>query len=113
MQKVVYGVSRVNRDEKLKGIGYLIDGNLFVPATSNKGNLYIRIFEGVEEKCKPVPAEKGSDHKNEFKGFVDVIYTDVPIFKSVDHDSDERKEGSYEVIDSLTVSYYVWYKKLD
>ncbi len=37
MQKVVYGVSRVNRDEKLKGIGYLIDGNLFVPATSQKG----------------------------------------------------------------------------
>lgn len=41
----------------------MIDGNLFVPATSNKGNLYIRIFEGVEEKCKPVPAEKGNDHK--------------------------------------------------
>ena len=102
MQKVVYGVSRVNRDEKLKGIGYLIDGNLFVPAPSNKGNLYIRIFEGVEEKC--------NEHKNEFKGFVDVIYTDVPVFKSVDHDSDERKEGSYEVIDSLTVSYYVWFK---
>lgn len=108
MQKVVYSVSRVNRDEKLKGIGYLIDGNLFVPATSNKGNLYIRIFEGVTEKCKPVP-----ESAKEFKGFVDVIYTDVPVFKSVDNDNDETKEGSYEIIDSITVTYYIWFKHLD
>lgn len=108
MQKVVYSVSRVNRDEKLKGIGYLIDGNLFVPATSNKGNMYIRIFEGVEEKCKYV-----ADKINEFKGYVDVIYTDVPVFKSTDRNSDESKQGSYEVIDSITVTYYVWYKKVD
>ncbi len=108
MQKVVYSVSRVNKGEKLKGIGYLIDGNLFVPATSNKGNMYIRIFEGVEEKCKPAQ----NDCKV-FKGYVDVIYTDVPVFKSTDHDSDESKQGSYEVIDSITVTYYVWYKKVD
>lgn len=108
MQKVVYSVSRVNRDEKLKGVGYLIDGNLFVPATSNKGNMYIRIFEGVEEKCKSV-----ADKINEFKGYVDVIYTDVPVFKSTDRNSDESKQGSYEVIDSITVTYYVWYKKVD
>ena len=63
------------------------------------------MFEGVTEKCKPVTGTT-----NEFKGYVDVIYTNVPVFKSVDHDSDERKEGSYEVIDSLTVSYYVWFK---
>ncbi len=38
MQKVVYSVSKVNKDEKLKGVGYLIDGNLLIPATSQKGN---------------------------------------------------------------------------
>lgn len=108
MQKVVYSISRVNRDEKLKGIGYLIDGNLFVPATSSKGNLYIRIFEDVTDRCKPVV-----DKKNEFKGYVDVTYTDVPVFKSTDHDSDESKEGSYEVLDSITVTYHIWYKYLD
>ena len=108
MQKVVYSVSRVNKDEKLKGVGYLIEGNLFVPATSNKGNLYIRIFEGVTEKCKQV-----SEGTNEFKGYVDVTYTDIPVFKSVDHDSDETKEGSYEVLDSITVTYYIWFKYLN
>ena len=108
MQKVVYFVKRVNRDEKLKGIGYLLEGNLLVPATSSKGTDYIRIFEDVTEKCKPV-----SEGANEFKGYVDVIYTDVPVFKSVEHDNDENKEGSYEIIDSITVTYYIWYKYLD
>lgn len=28
MQKVVYSISKVNKDEKLKGVGYLIEGNL-------------------------------------------------------------------------------------
>lgn len=107
MQKVVYYVKRVNRDEKLKGIGYLIEGNLLIPATSSKGTDYIRVFEDVKEKCKPVP-----DKPNEFKGYLDVIYTDVPVFKSVDHDSDETKEGSYEVLESVTVTYYIWFRHL-
>lgn len=41
MQKVVYSVSKVNRDEKLKGVGYLTEGNLLIPATSQKGKAYI------------------------------------------------------------------------
>lgn len=28
MQKVVYSISKVNKDEKLKGVGYLVEGNL-------------------------------------------------------------------------------------
>ena len=108
MQKVVYSVSRINRDEKLKGIGYLVDGNLLIPATSSKGNLYIRIFEDVTEKCNPI-----SDKNNEFRGNLEVTYTDVPVFKSVDHDNDESKEGSYEIIDSITVTYRIWFKYLD
>ena len=99
MQKVVYGISRVNREEKLKGISYLIDGNLFVPATSSKGNMYIRIFEDVTDRCKPVIGKH-----NEFKGYVDVTYSDVSVFKLVDHDSDESKEGIYEALDSITVT---------
>ena len=108
MQKVVYCVSKVNRDEKLKGVGYLAEGNLLIPATSQKGKTYIRVFEGVAEKCKPV-----NEQKNEFKGYVDVIYTNVPVFKSVDHDSDENKEGSYEIIDQIETTYYILLKFVD
>lgn len=108
MQKVVYSVSKVNRDEKLKGVGYLTEGNLLIPATSQKGKSYIRVFEGVTEKCKPVAGTT-----NEFKGYVDVIFTNVPVFKSVDHDTDETKEGSYEVIDQIETTYYIWFKYVD
>ena len=38
MQKVVYLVSKVNKNKKLKGVGYLIEGNLLIPATSSKGS---------------------------------------------------------------------------
>ncbi len=78
MQKVVYSISKVNRDEKLKGVGYLSEGNLLIPALSSKG--------------KP--------------------YTNVPVFKSVDHDSNENKEGSYEVLETIETTYYVWFKKV-
>ena len=67
MQKVVYSVTKVNKDEKLKGVGYLIEGNLLIPSISNKGNAYIRVFEDVAEKCKPV-----NDSDNEFKGYMTV-----------------------------------------
>ena len=52
MQKVVYSVTKVNKDEKLKGVGYLVEGNLLIPSTSSKGNAYIRVFEDVAEKCR-------------------------------------------------------------
>lgn len=45
MQKVVYSISKVNKDEKLKGVGYLVEGNLLIPSTSQKGNAYIRVFK--------------------------------------------------------------------
>ena len=81
MQKVVYSVSKVNKDEKLKGVGYLIEGNLLIPATSQKGNLYIRMFEDVQKQCKPVP-----NTENEFKGYVTVAYENVHVYnKEKDH----------------------------
>lgn len=36
MQKVVFTVSKVNREEKQKGIGYLVEGNLLIPSVSSK-----------------------------------------------------------------------------
>lgn len=107
MQKVVYSISKVNRDEKLKGVGYLSEGNLLIPSLSGKGKPYIRVFENVLDQCKPVFGKT-----DEFKGYVNVIYTDVPVFKSTEHDNDENKEGSYEVIETVEVTYYVWFKKV-
>jgi len=108
VQKVVYSITKVNKDEKIKGVGYLVDGNLLIPAISSKGKPYIRIFEDVVEHCKPT-----HDAPKEFKGYVPVIYTNVPVFKSIDHDSDEEKEGSYEIIEQIETTYFIWYKLID
>ena len=64
MKKVVYSITKVNKDEKLKGVGYLVEGNLLIPSTSSKGNPYIRVFEDVAEQCKPIK------DTNEFKGYI-------------------------------------------
>ena len=69
MKKVVYSIIKVNKDERLKGVGYLVEGNLLIPSTSSKGTAYIRVFEDVEETCKPV-----NESKDEFKGYVTVAY---------------------------------------
>lgn len=102
MKKVVYSVSKVNhRDEKLTGIGYLADGNLLIPAISSKGKPYIRIFENVEERCNPNTLQNAT----EFKGYITVAYTDVP----VQRDNSESKD----ILDYIEVEYSVWYKYVD
>lgn len=98
MKKVVYSISKVNyRDEKLKGIGYLAEGNLLIPSVSAKGNPYIRVFEDVEKKCHA----SGAD---EFKGYITVAYTDVPI---------KNKGNGENIIDYIEVEYIVWFKFVD
>lgn len=100
MKKVVYSVSKVNhRDEKMKGVGYIAEGNLIFPAISAKGNPYIRIFEDVASKCKPFTQDS-----TEFKGYITVAYTDVPV---------QRKDESKEVVDYIEVEYSVWFKYVD
>lgn len=97
MQKVVYSVSKVNKDEKLKGVGYLIEGNLLIPATSQKGNLYIRMFEDVQKQCKPVP-----NTENEFKGYVTVAYENVHVYN--------KEKDHYDTLDYVETIYFVWFK---
>jgi hypothetical protein len=62
MQKVVFSVSKVNKDDRLTGVGYLADSNLIVPAMSGKGKSYIRVFEGVTEKCRLIPTTTDEYH---------------------------------------------------
>ena len=62
MQKVVFTVSKVNREEKQKGIRYLVEGNLLIPSVSSKGNAYIRVFEDVADKCKEIQNSEKLTH---------------------------------------------------
>ncbi len=100
MQKVVYLVSKVNREKKLKGVGYLIEGNLLIPSTSSKGNPYIRVFEDVTKYCHQDPTKKG-----EYKGYVTVAYENVNIFN--------KEKDRYETLDYVETTYYVWFKLVD
>ncbi len=97
MQKVVYTVSKVNRDEKQKGIGYLVEGNLLIPSLSSKGNAYIRVFEDVADKCKEI-----QNSENEFRGYVTISYENINVFN--------REKNRYDTLDYVETTYYVWYK---
>ncbi len=68
-------ITKVNKDEKLKGVGYLVEGNLLIPSTSSKGNAYIRVFEDVADKCKKV-----TNTENEYKGYVTIAYENIQVF---------------------------------
>ena len=97
MQKVVFTVSKVNRDEKQKGIGYLVEGNLLIPALSSKGSAYIRVFEDVADKCKEI-----QNSENEFRGYVTISYENINVFN--------REKNRYDTLDYVETTYYVWYK---
>lgn len=100
MQKVVYSVTKVNKDEKWKGVGYLIEDNLLIPSTSSKGNAYIRVFEDVADKCKKVV-----NTENEFKGYVTVAYENIHVFN--------KEKNHYDTLDYVETTYYIWYKFID
>lgn len=97
MQKVVFTVSKVNREEKQKGIGYLVEGNLLIPSVSSKGNAYIRVFEDVADKCKEI-----QNSENEFRGYVTISYENINVFN--------REKNRYDTLDYVETTYYVWYK---
>lgn len=97
MQKVVYSIKKVNRDERIKGIGYLADGNLLIPAKSGKGIPYIRVFDDVSKHCVAIP-----EAENEYKGFVTVAYSDVHVY--------DKQKDNYKMLDYVETTYYVWYK---
>lgn len=100
MKKVVYSVTKVNKDEKLKGVGYLVDDNLLMPATSTKGNSYIKVFEDITKSCHQI---SGKD--NEYKGYVTIAYEDVQIYN--------KQKNSYDTLDYCETTYFVWFKIID
>ena len=56
----------------MKGVGYLVEGDLLIPSTSSKGNPYIRIFDEATKHCHSVDKDK-----TEFKGYVTLAYASV------------------------------------
>jgi hypothetical protein len=100
MQKVVFSISKVNRDDKLTGVGYLSEGNLLIPALSKQGKPYIRIFEAVTERCHQV-----ANAVNEFKGYITMAFSNVPVYNA--------KDENYDVVDYIEVDYSVWFKYVD
>ena len=97
MQKVIYSIKKVNRDERIKGIGYLADGNLLIPAKAKNGNPFIRVFDDVSKHCTAVP-----DAENEYRGFVTVAYSDVQVY--------DKQKNNYKILDYVETTYYVWFK---
>ena len=99
MKKVVYSVQRVGRFEvpKMSGLGYIVEDNLLISATSQKGKPYIRVFEGVTEYCHKVV---GKD--DEFKGYF-TEYKEVEV---------EKNNNGYKSIETIEVEneYKIWYK---
>ncbi len=100
MQKVVYSISKVNRDEKLKGVGYIVENDLLIPAISSKCNAYIRVFDDVTKKCTPI-----SDTNNEFKGYVSMCYTNVNVYN--------KEKERYDTLENVETTYYIWFKYID
>lgn len=97
MQKVVYSVNKVNSDKKMKGVGYLVEGNLLIPSLSGKGNPYIRVFEDVTKQCHASVTKP-----DEYKGYVTLAYENVNIFN--------KEKDRYELLDYVETTYYVWFK---
>lgn len=102
MKKIVYSVSRVGRFDtpKMSGLGYVVEGNLLISTTSQKGKAYIKVFERSVEYCHKVVGKE-----NEFKGYF-TEYKEVEI---------EKKTNGYVSLETIEVEneYKIWYKYAD
>ena len=102
MKRIVYSISRVGRFDtpKMSGLGYVVEGNLLISATSQKGKPYIRVFEGAEEYCHKVIGKE-----NEFKGY----FTEYKVVEV------EKNTNGYKSIETIEVenAYKICYKLAD
>ena len=66
MKKVVFSITNVRSksDKKLSGFGYLAEGNLLCPCISKNSKPYIRIFNDVEKRCRPVNGKSRCNHSH-------------------------------------------------
>ena len=104
MKKVVYSVSRNNRNKsnKLTGLGFITESDLIIACVSKKGNAYIRIFEDCVKNCHAVSGRDG-----EFKG----AHYEIREVEFEKKNSSGESTG-YETRE-IEVEYSVWYKLVD
>ncbi|MBE5762977.1 MAG: hypothetical protein E7338_02000 [Clostridiales bacterium] len=88
MQKVVYSVTRVMKEDnlKVKGVGYISDTDLLILAISKDNNPYIRVFEDCIKYCHQI---NNSD-----------------AYKGTYYEMDEYEGHDYQR------TFYIWYKLL-
>ena len=102
MKKVVFSITNVRSksDKKLSGFAYLAEGNLLCPCISKNSKPYIRIFEDVEKRCRPI-----SGRQDEFQGYVTMYFTEVPVYR--------EKDGSYDMINLLVKNIVLYKDKIE
>ena len=97
MAKVVYSISKVNRDWKITGVGSLSeDGSLW---TKTKSGKWRPPFEDVLKYCHPI-----AGRPNEFSGYMTVAYENVPVY--------DKDKDNYRYVDYMEIEYRVWFKYL-
>ena len=101
MQKVIFSVSKSGKfPSKSTGIGYIDDENLYIPALSQKGNPYIRVFPCISY-CHSIV-----NRPDEFKGnYSEIREVEIKTKNSTgQHTGFETRE--------IEISYFIWFKKL-
>lgn len=101
MQKVVFSVTKSGKfSTKSTGIGYIDNENLYVPALSQKGKPYIRVFNCIKN-CHQI-----TNRPDEFKGeYYEIREVEIETKNSTgQHTGFETRE--------VEISYYIWFKKV-
>jgi hypothetical protein len=103
MDKVTYSVTKQgnNGNFTMKGIGYLVEGDLFIASSNAAGKHFVQVLEGVSKYCHQIPkSEAYSGLFYELK----TVMVDV---------TDEAAGKSGEEEKEIVVKYSVWYKKVE
>ena len=94
MQKVTYSIRKRNGD-KVTGVGYISEDNLYIASISKTGKPYIRVLEDCIKHCY-----KTAD--NTYQGYYE-------FFMECDLTDSDGKITTRE----LPITYYIWYMIID
>ncbi len=99
MKKVVFSVIKAGRNEKrMSGVGYITETDLLIPAISQKGKPYIRVFEDCIKYCHKI-AKEHDEYKGTFYELREVEF--------------ETRNGSGYETREVEITYYIWFKLAD
>ena len=104
MKKVVYSVSKTNRNgsTKMTGLGFITENDLIIACTSKNGRPSIRVFEDCVKDRHAVSGREG-----EFKG----AHYEIREIEFEKKTSSGESTG-YETRE-VEIEYSIWYKLVD